>query len=320
MQGFGLPTQAHFVGHWVDHPDNVTTFLDRSGRTNLLTCDYMSNRNHWFVLSDKQVRESKSKLQLQSDVAAQLAALPAPKLDVNAGTPATPIVRIPRLKSPLAIDGDLQKWRDAGLAPQVIITPEASIGIEGGPRDCSALVRIAHHENDMYLQVLHFDDVTAIHQPKSRAYQQDSIEVCVNGIMEGIKFNLALTTDAGPVNQVDGWDLKAKTLDHTDSPLVIKVFDNAEAITERELVENIYGVSMRGCKVQLFETKIPMNAKTYAGREQSKFEFKSGQEFWIGFLINDNDQPGTDIQQFLLWPVTYGTFSGKESGAIAVLE
>jgi hypothetical protein len=42
--------------------------------------------------------------------------------------------------------------------------------------------------------------------------------------------------------------------------------------------------------------------------------------FWLGFLIDDNDQPGTDVQYFLLWPATYGTFSEKESGAIAELE
>lgn len=320
MQGFSMPKRAHFIGHWVDHPDTVSTFIDAAGQTNLLTCDYMSNRNHWFVLREKQVVETKSKLPVQPELAAQLAALPAPKLDVNAGKPATPIVRIAKLKSPLTIDGDLQKWRDAGLAPQIIITPEASMGIEGGPRDCSALVRLAYHGQDLYVQILRFDDVVAAHQPRSRAYQQDSAEVCVNGIMEGIKFNLANTTDAGPVNQIDGWNLKAHALDHKDSPLVVKWLENAEAVTERQTIENIYGVSMRDCKVQLFETKVPMDAKTYAGRPEARFDLKPKQEFWLGFLINDNDQPGTDVQNFLTWPVTYGTFSAKESGAIGVFE
>jgi hypothetical protein len=63
-----------------------------------------------------------------------------------------------------------------------------------------------------------------------------------------------------------------------------------------------------------------MDNKTYAGREKARFELKPGQEFWLGFLINDNDQPGTDVQYFLYWPVTYGTFSAKDTGAIAVFE
>ena len=41
--------------------------------------------------------------------------------------------------------------------------------------------------------------------------------MAVNGIMEGVKYNISQTTDAGPVNQIDGWDLKAYTLDQKDS-------------------------------------------------------------------------------------------------------
>ena len=320
LQGFSFPNRARYVGHWVDHPDTVATFTDKSGRINVLTCDYMSNRNHWFVLRQKDVRESKTKLQVNPEAASRLAALPVPKPDFAQGRPATPVVRIPQLKTPLAIDGSLQKWRDTDITPQIIISPESSSGIEGGPGDASALVRLAYHGQDLYLQVLRFDDVIALHQPRSRAYQQDAIEMCVNGIMEGIKFNISQTTDAGAVNQVDGWALKAYTLDQKESPLVIKVLDTADEVSERQLIESIFGVNLRSNKVHIYETKIPMDAKTYAGRPEARFDLKSGQQFWLGFLIDDNDQPGTDMQNFLLWPTTYGTFSAKETGAIGILE
>ena len=144
--------------------------------------------------------------------------------------------------------------------------------------------------------------------------------MCVNGIMEGIKFNISQTTDAGAVNQVDGWALKAYTLDQKESPLVIKVLDTADEVSERQLIESIFGVNLRSNKVHIYETKIPIDAKTYAGRPEARFDLKSGQQFWLGFLIDDNDQPGTDMQNFLLWPTTYGTFSAKETGAIGILE
>ena len=102
--------------------------------------------------------------------------------------------------------------------------------------------------------------------------------------------------------------------------MVVKVVDNTEEVSERQLIESIFGVNMRDCKVHLYETGIPMDAKTYAGRPSAKFDLKSGQKFWLGFLIDDNDQPGTDVQYFLYWPATYGTFNPKETGAIAELE
>jgi len=320
LPGFGFPARAHYQGHWVDHEDTVVTFLDKAGRVNLLTCDYVINRNHWFILQKKDVREAKYKFSVSPATATQLAALPVTKLDVTAGKPGQPRVRIPRLEKPLPIDGDLQKWRDLALGPPIVITPEASMGIEGGAPDCSALVRLAHHGNDLYLQALRFDDVITAHQPRSRAYLQDTVEFCVNGIIDGVKHNLSLTTDAGPVNQLDGRRLPARVLDQTDSPLVIKVLDNAESVPERQLIESIFGVSLRNSPVQLFEARIPFNEKTYAGRPEARFDLTPGKEFWFGFLIDDNDDPGADLQNYLYWPATCGNFNPVESGARAVCD
>ncbi|MCX7934723.1 MAG: hypothetical protein N3A66_05635, partial [Planctomycetota bacterium] len=158
------------------------------------------------------------------------------------------------------------------------------------------------------------------HQPRCRAYLQDTVEMAVNGVWEGIKHNLSLTADAGPVNQVDGWDLPAHTLDRGDSPLVIEILPDAAAVSERQMIENIYGVDMSKCKVQVFETRIPMNDKTYAGREKARLNLQPGLRFWLGFMIDDNDQPGTDLQNLLVWPCTYGTTTPKEPHGLAVLE
>ncbi len=320
LQGCSLPERANYIGHWVDHPDTVTMFRDKQGKANILTCEYMSNRNQWLRLRNKDIRPTKTKLTVSAETAARLAALPVPHLDATASKPATPTVRIPQLKAPLPIDGDLQKWRDAGISPQIISTPDSSSGIEKGPGDASALIRLAWHGQDLYLQALRFDDIIALHQPCGRAYLQDTFEMAINGTIEGIKHNISFTTDAGAVNQVDAWDVRGHILDQKDSPLIVKVLDNAEAVAERQLIENIYGVSLRDCKVHLYETRIPMNKNTYAGKEQALFELKPGAQFWLGFLIDDNDQPGTDLQNFLLWPNTYGTTAPKESGALATLE
>ena len=37
-------------------------------------------------------------------------------------------------------------------------------------------------------------------------------------------------------------------------------------------------------------------------------------------MIDDNDVPGTDVQKLIVWPASYGTFSPKETGALATFE
>jgi hypothetical protein len=101
---------------------------------------------------------------------------------------------------------------------------------------------------------------------------------------------------------------------------MVKVLDNARDVEERQLIESIYGEDMSDCKVIVYEFKLPINKETYKGGEDRLFSLEPGKSFWLGFMIDDNNQPGADIQNFLLWPVTYGTFSPKEVGAIATCE
>jgi len=321
MNGLCPAEKAEYVGNWVDDPTGLATFVDKQGKLNVLMVDYVIRCcSEWYRLEKKEARPTKFPFTVTAETATTLAALPFQPLDVTAGQPATPMVHIPQLKAPLKIDGELQKWRDAGITPQLIITPETSAGIKGGPRDCSAVIRLAYLGQDLYLQVFRFDDVITQHQPTYRAYLQDTVEMAVNGIWEGIKHNLSMTTDAGPVNQVDGWKLNGHVLDRNDSPIVIKVLENAETVSERKLIESIYGVDMSKCKVQIFETRIPMNDKTYAGRLPAKLDLKPGLKFWLGFMIDDNDTPGTDLQNLIYWPVTYGTTTPKEQHGLAILD
>ena len=71
---------------------------------------------------------------------------------------------VKRLQQPLAIDGDLLKWRQIGLTPQIIITPATGTPNITSAKDCSAVIRLAYHGKDLYVQVLRFDDVVTFHQ------------------------------------------------------------------------------------------------------------------------------------------------------------
>ena len=84
------------------------------------------------------------------------------------------------------------------LEPQVVVTPESAAGGIDGPRDCSAVVRLAYHGDDLYAQFLVFDDVVSFHQDVDRHYKQDGVEMCLNGFLTGFKFDATVTTDAGP--------------------------------------------------------------------------------------------------------------------------
>ena len=68
------------------------------------------------------------------------------------------------------------------------------------------------------------------------------------------------------------------------------------------------------------EFKIPLNAETYENDVAAVPASTSGSTIWLGVLVDDNDIPGGDMQKYLVWPSTYGTFSSKECGALATFE
>ena len=322
LGSFGFPPQVHYLGFFLDHPGALRAYRGDDGRIYALVADNANGMQHWYRLhGEGTISTTAGAFNLKDPAARQLAALPAPPPPVLA-KPSTPTIRVPRLAAPLPIDGDLEKWRKAGVAPQMIVTPETASGAIDGPLDVSAVIRLAYHGNALYLQVLSFDDVPSFHQPVVRHYQQDGIELCINGFLPGFKFDITRTSDAGPI--VIRQRFYYQNLDFlippSHAPRTVKVLKDARDVPERRLIESIYGVDMADSPVIVTECKLPIDATTYKDAVKDLFPLKPGQTFRLGVLINDNDDPGTDVQNYLVWPATYGNFNPIDDMATAVLE
>jgi hypothetical protein len=326
LGSFGQPAQVHYPGFYLDHPEALQAYKGVDGRTYALVADNYDGRHHRYRLDDAdRMKVYSAPVNLVQPAASALAALPAPPPYVPS-KPASPVVRIPRLAAPLAIDGDLVKWRKAGIIPQVLITTDTTGGGKfDGPRDCSAVVRLAYHGQDLYAQFLVFDDTVSFHQRVASHYLQDGVEICINGFLTGFKFDVTTTTDGGPtvLRNRFAYNNLAWAMPATHVPRSIRVLDDARSVEERGLIEAAYGIDMSGCRVLVAEFKLPIDATTYKDSPkelEALSPWGPGREFWLGFLINDNDEPGTDVQNFLNWPATYNNFGPVELGARAVLE
>ena len=325
LGSFSPPERAHYAGYFLDHGPAVRGYRGQDGRDYALIADNFNGRHHWYRLDGAdRIRSAKTPAPLPPKAAEALAAAPASPTFAPS-RPEQPLVRIPRLARPLPIDGDLAKWREAGVRPQIVITPEASDGGIDGPLDCSAIVRLAYEGNDLYAQFLVFDDVVSFHQDVASHYKQDGVEMCLNGFLTGFKFDATVTTDVGPLLLRDRFFFAKLRLaipaDH--APRAVRVLDDARDVPERDLIEGVYGLDMSRSRVIVLEFKLPIDAGTYKDSPKELAEilpWGPGRQFWIGFLINDNDVPGTMAQHFLLWPPTYNNFVSKEEGARAVLE
>jgi hypothetical protein len=318
----GFPAAAHWTGMWADHPDQYLTFADKKGGWHVLCGDYLVNGTHWLTLAHvEDYRKSSFPFTLSAGAARALAFRPVRAFEVL-GRPAAPRVVVRRLSAPLKIDGDLKKWRTAGITPQILITPVTASGSIKGPKDASAVVRLAYEGRNLYVQVLRFDDVVTFHQPVSKSHLQDTVEIMLNGFMDGFQWSISRFTDAGPamVRRRFFFGALEERTSAKHAPRVVKVLDDAKAVSERALIEAVYGVDMSDCKVIVTEFKLPIDKVTYRGSEGSLFPVRSGASFWLGFLIDDNDVPGTDVQNLLAWPASFGTFNPKEDGALAVFE
>ena len=321
LGGFATPARMHWEGFWLDYADAIRLYKGADGEIYALIADNVKGSGRWFHLQQKGlIKESVQRWIVNDDRAAELAALPAQPVQFMGARPAAPTIRIPRITQPLPVDGDLLKWQS--IVPQIIITPETAGGSIDGPRDCSAIVRLATHGQDLYLQVLRFDDLVSHHQTVEKAYMQDTVELSLNGFIDGFKFNFSKTIDQGDIVQRQRfWGIPATLLPSDTCPRVVKVLDSAADVPERQLIEDIYGEDLKDCQVIIYEAKLPITPEgAYVGDPKAVFSLEPGKSFWIGIMIDDNDDPGTDQQNYLLWPATYGTFNQKEDGAIAVIE
>jgi nitrous oxidase accessory protein NosD len=325
LGSFSPPERAHYQGYFIDHPKAVRGFRSPDGRDYALLADNYNGRHHWFRLDGAdRIRPSAAPASLSTAAAATLAAAPTPPAYISS-RPAQPLVKIPRLPRPFPIDGGLAKWREVKIEPQIVVTPESSGGGIDGPLDCSAVIRLAYEGNDLYAQFLVFDDVVSFHQDVNAHYKQDGVEMCLNGFMTGFKFDSSVTTDGGPIVLRDRFFFKNLTwaMPESHAPRSIKVLDDARDVSERDLIEAVYDIDMSRSRVIVVEYKLPIDAVTYKDSAKELKDitpWRPGRDFWIGFLINDNDVPGTTVQNFLLWPPTYNNFASKEEGARAVLE
>ncbi len=318
----GFPAQAYWTGMWVDHPGQYLTFTGNDGKEQVLVGDYMVNGTHWLTLEHADdYKKSRFPFTLDAAAAQALAFRPVRAFELL-GKSTAPKVVIRRLNSPLKIDGDLNKWRTAGITPQVLILPVTASGSIDGPKDASAIVRLAYEGNNLYVQVLRFDDVVSFHQPMSKSHLQDTVEIMLNGFFDGFQWSVSNFTDDSPA-MIRRRFFFNKLQDLTPAehaPRVVRVLDNAKAVTERKLIEAVHGLDMSDCKVIVTEFKLPIDKVTYRGAEEAIFPVRSGASFWLGMMIDDNDTPGTDVQDVLVWPSSYGTFQPKEDGALAVFE
>jgi hypothetical protein len=320
LGSFNQPAGAHYNGYWLDHKEALYAWRGSDDNTYAMICDNYNGCDRWWRLDPKSTLAHASfPVTLNAASAGAIAALPAADAKAMSARAATASVRIPRLARALPIDGDLKKWRAAGIGPNIIITPETAVAGINGPKDASAVIRVAYHDKDLYVQVLRFDNVVTFHQPVERHYMQDCIEMCINGFGAGFKFDITRTTDKGDIiirQRFFNGKLEA-LLPADQAPRVIKVLDDAKDVPERELIESIYGEDLSNCKVIVTEFKLPIDQLTYVGATDSLFPVGPGKTFWLGFMIDDNDEPGTDVQRLMVWPATYGTFSPPEDGALA---
>jgi parallel beta-helix repeat protein len=323
LGSLGIPAAVNWEGMWLDYTGAIQLFRGGDRRTYAVMADNIKGYAQWFRLANtRSLRARRQPLTLAPEAARTLAALPGAPEKLTLSRPPAPVLRIPRLAAPLPIDGDLAKWRAAGITPQLLLTPESSAGGVTGPRDCSAVMRLAYHGDRLYVQILRFDDVVTMHHPLNKSYTHDTIEMAINSYASGFKFNITHTLDQGAViHRQRWWPQNLEWLVPADlAPRRITVLPDARAVDERRLIEGIYGEDMAACAVIVTEFALPINAKTYHGDPAAAFPMQPGTRFWLGFMIDDNDDPGSDQATYTLWPATYGTFNAKEDGAIAVLE
>jgi hypothetical protein len=323
LGALSMPQEAHWHGMWSDHAQQQQAWVGNDGKPYYILGDYAVNGYHWFAITGtEKTRRQRIPVVLDAARADVLATLPG-RVPEKLPVPPTTKVTIRRLTAPLPIDGDLKKWRTAGIAPAALVTPETGSADIAGPQDCSALIRLAYHGVDLYVQTLVFDNAVTFHQPLDRMYQQDGIEMAINSFMEGFKYNVARTTDTGPTVFRNKFVVKKADRVYTEEqvPRSITVLESAKDVEERKYIEAIYGVDLTKSKVIVTEFKLPLTqAVAFDGDPTLLKEVAPGKTCWLGFFINDNDIPGGDVQKYLAWPATYGTFATKDCGALATFE
>ena len=319
LGGFCEAPQLRYTGYWVDHP-NLRVFKMLDNRVYVTVGNNYSGRHNWYRLDNQEsLKKSRQPFEVSAERAKELVALDwqfAPPV----GRPPQPQIRIKRLDKALSIDGDLEKWRKANVPVTIVVRPSSGMD---GPGDCSGIIRMAYEGQNLYFQILQFDDVPTFHQ-RDHMFQQDAVELAINATFpNGFQFIAYKNPDGQDMihrHRFMQGEIPAIKLRPEHAKRIVKVLDNAKDVTERDVLERLYGVDLSKSKVIVTEFVLPMDKETYAQAEADVVELGSGKSFWIGFFVDDNDEPYTDVQGVAAWPATFGMFSPKEEGAVATCE
>ena len=327
---FGLPLAAHYRFGLMDHPNVLQPFIGNDGQQYYLMGEFMSNCANWFALRNSDtIRISTKPLRISNTTAETLRALPLKVISTS--LPKPPTIMVNKLAKPLPVDGDLVKWRKAGITPQVLLTPDGAGGGVAGPADACGILRMAYEGDNLYFQVLVFDNQVVQYQPANKFYMQDAIEISLNGYaVGGFKYNLTRVRDEGEYLFRDRWfsEKLSRALDPVIAPRVVKILPDAENVEERLLIESIYGVNLTKSSVIIYECKLPVNEVYNKDQQFNKdlglpeypIQMKSASTFHFGIQIDDSDEPGADVQHFISWPSSYNTWAPAELHATAVFE
>jgi len=314
------PLEMDWYCTWLDNHRQTQCFTGEDGQPYMIVGDYIGQAYHWLRLSghDKLIRQSVP-VTVSAALAETLANGPAQPPPVHPAPPA-PKITIKRIDKDLPMDGDLAKWRSLGITP-IVASPTIQT-LNTDPRDVSAVIRLAWNgEDKLFVQVIRFDDVISFHQQESWAhFLQDGIEMNINVFYKAWKYNVTrmkgqdmIFRDTQRRGSVSG------LLTNEQAPRKITVLDNAKDVEERKLLEAGSGVDMSGCKVMVVEFTLTPDA--IAGMDaDSQMEFGRGKKFHVGFAINDNDVPGSENYNAIVWPAMYFTFSRSENFAEATFE
>jgi len=317
----GVPYEMCWLGMWNDHPEQYRLFRGNDGEVYAILADYILTGFHLFRLEGRNsVTSSRQPITISASLAQKLATAPALPVPVSTEPP-TFEMTVPKLAKDLPIGGDMAAWRDALPVPQIIVSPETSVGSISGPEDASAVIRIGHRDGSLYVQVIRFDDVVTMHQPLDKHYKQDSVEMSLNSFLAGFKLNVTRTREHGETVLRERFALPkfTRVFSPEEMPRSIKVQQNAKDLPERKFIEDLYGVDLASAKAVITEFRVPLKL-LFEDDPQAQVTGISGDAIWLGFMVNDNDMPGSDTQDLIVYPATYNTFATKERGIRASLE
>lgn len=316
LGGFTEAAQLHFCGYWIDSP-NLQMYRGPDGHAYVTVGSNVYGSHLWYrQTGEEQCLRKRIPCTVSAQLAATLAALPAASA-VKEMKPPQPRISVPRLAAPFPIDGTLEKWRKAGVPPQILMPPG-----EGGAAKSSAMIRLAYEGQNIYVQVLQFDDVPIFSFGLLCPVWQDCVEMGINGATEG---GFQFLANRGPDGKTNVWRNRffsnlARAMDTAHTPCSVTVLPDAGQVPERAELEALWGADLSKSKVIVTEYKIPLDAQTYAGAEADVPQLGPGKSIWVGFFIDDGDIPGEETQHVMGWPSTFGFFSTKEDGALAICE